>query len=252
MTDVSPTRADTRTTIVEVAARLLAEHGPESVTTRRVAEGAGVQAPAIYRLFGDKDGLIDAVAEHVLATYVAAKAEVVATARARDVDALEDLRAGWDTQIDFGLANPHLFALLSDPRRGPGSPAVQAGQRVLHARVHRLAQTGRLRVGEQRAVDLIHAAGTGAVLTLLSTPREHRDLGLARALLEAVLTQVLTDELAQGEDALATAAVTLRARVPHLEVLSHAERGLLAEWLDRTLEGSLGDGADQGPAQRPA
>ncbi|WP_338419811.1 TetR family transcriptional regulator [Streptomyces klenkii] len=36
------------------------------MTTRAVAAAAGVQAPAIYRLFGDKDGLLEAVAEQRL------------------------------------------------------------------------------------------------------------------------------------------------------------------------------------------
>jgi AcrR family transcriptional regulator len=36
--------------------------GRRAVTTRAVAAGAGVQAPTIYRLFGDKDGLLDALA----------------------------------------------------------------------------------------------------------------------------------------------------------------------------------------------
>ena len=67
-------RLDARTRIVEVAARLLQEQGPAAGTTRGVAQGAGVQAPMIYRLFGDKDGLLDAVAEHVLAAYSSATA----------------------------------------------------------------------------------------------------------------------------------------------------------------------------------
>src|ERR1700754_269375 len=105
---------DTRARIVATAARLLREHGPTAITTRRVAADAGVQAPAIYRLFGDKDGLLEAVAEHVMSDYVAAKAAVVRAAAREDVDPLEDLRAAWDTQISFGLENPGVFRLLSD------------------------------------------------------------------------------------------------------------------------------------------
>jgi hypothetical protein len=37
------------------------------------AGGPGGQAPAIYRLSGDKDGLLEAVAEHGFATFLAAK-----------------------------------------------------------------------------------------------------------------------------------------------------------------------------------
>jgi len=61
-----------RARIIDAAARLLQEQGPTAVTTHGVAQAAGVQAPAIYRLFGDKNGLPEAVAEHVMATYVSA------------------------------------------------------------------------------------------------------------------------------------------------------------------------------------
>jgi len=236
MTDLASSPSDIRSRIVDVAARLLRERGPAAVTTRGVAEGAGVQAPAIYRLFGDKDGLLDAVAEHVLATYVSSKVAIVEAASADDVDPLDDLRAGWQMQVDFGVANPTLFRLLSDPGRGSRSPAAQSGRQVLQARIHRLAVSGRLRVSEQRAVDLIHAAGTGTVLTILSTPPEHREPGLAEGMFEAVLRQILTDAPHQAGTGPIAAVVTLRAITPHLDMLSDAERQLLAEWLDRTID----------------
>ncbi|WP_163509050.1 TetR/AcrR family transcriptional regulator [Fodinicola acaciae] len=226
---------DTRSKIIEAAARLLREDGPAAVTTRGVAEGAGVQAPTIYRLFGDKDGLLDAVAEHVMAGYVSAKAAVVAAASADDADPLDDLRAGWQTQIEFGLANPAIFRLLSDPDRVRHSPAAQDGKRVLASRVHRVAATGRLRVTEQRAVDLIQAAGIGAIQTLLATPREQRDLGLADAVYEAVLRQILTEPPERTDGGVMAAVVAFRAVAPQLDTLSGAEQRLLAEWLDRVI-----------------
>ena len=235
------TRQDTRSRIVDVAARLLHEQGPAGVTTRGVAEAAGVQAPAIYRLFGDKDGLLDAVAEHVMATHVSAKAAVVAAASADGVDALADLRAGWDTQIEFGLANPALFRLLSDPDRVLPSPAARAGRRVLESRVHRVALTGRLRVSEQRAVDLVQAAGIVTIQTLLSTPAAQRDPGLAESMYEALLRQILTDAPEPAQDRLLAAAVALRAVAPQLDELSPAEQHLLAEWLDRVVGIRSGD-----------
>lgn len=238
MNEALPTssRRDTRSKIVDVAARLLREHGPAAVTTRGVAEGAGVQAPTIYRLFGDKDGLLDAVAEHVMATYVSAKTAIVEAASADDVDPLDDLRAGWDKQVDFGVANPTLFGLLSDPGRGLRSPAAQSGKRVLESRVHRIAVTGRLRVSERRAVELIHAAGTGTVLTILSTPPEQRDPGLAEDMYEAVLRQILSDAPARAQNGSMATAVAFRALAPRLDMLSDAERQLLADWLDRAID----------------
>lgn len=232
---MTETRRDTRSKIIDVAARLLREHGASAVTTRRVAEEAGVQAPTIYRLFDDKEGLLDAVAEHVMATFVRTKVAVERAASATGVDPLEDLRAGWDMQIDFGISNPALFALLSSPTRGFDSPAAQAGKHVLEARVHRLALAGRLRVSEQRAVNLIQAAGTGAVLTLLAVPLENRDPGLPDAIYEAVVHQILTDTPDRIDSGPIATAVAFRAIAPHLQMLTEAERHLLAEWLNRTV-----------------
>jgi AcrR family transcriptional regulator len=228
-------RLDARTRIVEVAARLLQEQGPAAVTTRGVAQGAGVQAPMIYRLFGDKDGLLDAIAEHVLAAYSSAKSAHVEAASAENVDPLEDLRDGWRTQIEFGLTNATLFALLSDPARGFRSPAARAAADVLRARVHRVASAGRLRVSEQRAVNLIRAAGVGAVQTLLSMPPDDRDPGLADAMYEAVLREIVNAAPEVSDTGAVAAAVTLRALVAQLDMLSNAERQLLTEWLDRAI-----------------
>ncbi|MGC7095731.1 TetR/AcrR family transcriptional regulator [Amycolatopsis lurida] len=217
-------RRRTRANIIEVATRLLREQGAATVTTRAVAQAAGMQAPTIYRFFEDKDALLDAVAEHVFGIYTAEKA----LAEAGD-DPVADLRTGWDAHIGFGLANGALFGLLTDPARR--SPAAEAGMAVLRARVHRVAAAGRLRVPERRAVELVHAAGTGAVLALLAVPPSERDLGLADAMYDAVAHAILTDtpDLPDG-DAL---TVAFRAVVPELPTLTAGERTLLTEWLDR-------------------
>jgi AcrR family transcriptional regulator len=207
---------------------LLREQGPAAVTTRGVAQAAGMQAPTIYRLFGDKDGLLDAVAEHVFATYVAGKALSVDSG-----DPIADLRTGWDTHVGFGLANAALFGLLVDPGRSTRSPATADGLAVLRARVHRIAVLGRLRVPERRAVELIHAAGVGAVLTLLSMPVAERDLGLSDALFEATARSILTDAPALTGDDPTASAVAFRTLVPSLPGLTPTERALMAEWLDR-------------------
>ncbi|MEU0091318.1 TetR/AcrR family transcriptional regulator [Kribbella sp. NPDC006257] len=233
MTD---TRRDVRAKIIDVAAQLLREQGPAAVTTRGVAQGAGVQAPTIYRLFGDKDGLLEAVAEHVMASYVSSKAAIVASASADGVDPLDDLRAGWQAQIDFGLANPAIFRLLSDPDRVLHSAAAESGLQVLRTRVRRIAEAGRLRVSEQRAMGLIQAAGVGAIQVLLTTPPEQRDLGLPDEIFDAVLRQILTDTPPSAQSGAVTSAVALRAITPDLEMLSPAERVLLGEWLDRAID----------------
>lgn len=225
----------TRSKIVEAAARLMRSGGPEAVTTRRVAELAGVQPPAIYRLFGDKDGLLEAVAEHVMAQFASAKAKVVEAASAEGVDPLEDLRTGWQSQIDFGLANPALFRFLSDPDRVARSPAAQLGRQVLEARIHRVAATGRLRVNEGRATAMIEAAGVGVIQTLLATAPEHRDADLAQAIYDAVLAQILTDAPPLADSQPTATAIAFRAIAPQLTNLTDAERQLLDDWLARVI-----------------
>ena len=228
-------RSDNRARIIESAAQLLQTHGPAAVTTRGVADAAGVQAPTIYRLFGDKDGLLEAVAEHVMASYVAAKADVVAAASADNIDPLDDLRAGWTAQIDFGVGNPDLFRLLSDPARALRSNAVASGKRVLEARIHRIAAAGRLRVSEPRAVGMIQSAGVGTVGAILATPEDQRDAGLAEAMYTAVLAQILTDAPATDDTGSTATLVATRAIAPELAALTDTERHLLVEWLDRAL-----------------
>ena len=224
--------------MVEAASRLLRESGPAAVTTRGVAEAAGVQAPAIYRLFGDKDGLLEAVAEHVMSDYVASKAADVEAATAAHIDPIDDLRAGWHGQIAFGVTNPTLFRLLSDPDRVRFSAAAQAGRRVLADRIHRIAAAGRLRVSERRATDLVQSAGIGAIQTLLAAPPDARDPGLAEAILEATLDHILTtpgDVPEPADRTTLTTAVAFRAIAAELRGLSTAERTLIVEWLDRSI-----------------
>ena len=220
---------DTRAHLIEVATALLASGGPAAVTTRSVALAAGTQAPTIYRLFGDKLGLLDAVVAHGFETYVGQKSVDP------DGDPVAGLRGGWDLHIGFGLANPAMFRLMHAALTpGEGHAAVKAGGDVLRERVRRVAAAGRLRVSERRAVQMIRAAGTGVVLTLIDDPEGERDDGLAEAAWNALAAAILTDRPATAPtDVPATAAVALRAALPELAALSPAERVLLGEWLDR-------------------
>src|ERR1700722_11192188 len=181
-------RERTRAQLVEVAAHVLATEGPDAVTTRSVALAAGVQAPTIYRLFGDKNGLLDAVVEHGFASYAGQKH------LDPDADPVESLHAGWELHVGFGLANPELFRLMHAALRTPDDRAVAAtGMGVLQARVHQVAEAGRLRVTERRAVALIIAAGTGVVFTLIEQAEDERDDTLADTAWESVCATILTD-----------------------------------------------------------
>ena len=232
MADLIPARDSTRARLVEVAAQLLATQGPDAVTTRSVAEAADVQAPTIYRIFGDKAGLLDAVAEFGYARYMAQKHPVDV-----DDDPVDNLRAGWELHIGFGLENPELFRLMHTTVASPEGQAVaDAGGAVLLERVRRVAKAGRLRVAEHRAVELIRSAGTGVVFTLIDQPRETRDASLADLAWAAVAAVILT-EAAPTVSSAAAAAVTISASLSELQGFTESERALLGEWLDRIARG---------------
>ncbi|MEH3154711.1 MAG: TetR/AcrR family transcriptional regulator [Gordonia paraffinivorans] len=225
-------RDSVRARIIEAASALLTDHGPSAVTTRGVAQAAGVQPPTIYRLLGDKDGLLDAVAEHVMADFVARKAAEVA-ASSEQVDPVEDLRDGWYRQVEFGLTHPALFHLFGDPERVVRSEAAREGRQVLAERVRRVAAAGRLRIDESRAADMLSAAGNGAVRILLSMPDDSAHAPLADDLWHAVAAAVLTEAPDDPADAVTATVVAFRAVAPHVGGLSASERQLLLDWLDR-------------------
>ncbi|PTL76522.1 TetR/AcrR family transcriptional regulator [Vitiosangium sp. GDMCC 1.1324] len=220
---------DVRARIISAAAELISSGGPEAATTRAVAASAGVQAPTIYRLFGDKRGLLSAVIEHVLKRYLAEKA-----ARPPHPDPLQDFREGWDMHIAFGLSHPGVFALMSsEPHPAWEARAVSGGEDVLRRRIRNIALAGRLRVSEERALGLVSAMGTGAILTLLRQPEGQRDLGLADAAREAVVAAI-TNETARPADAdVRAVAAALRASMDRLTVLTQGESALLRELLER-------------------
>ncbi|WP_026925272.1 TetR/AcrR family transcriptional regulator [Glycomyces arizonensis] len=218
-----------RERIMAAVTRLLAEGGFEAVSTRAIAAAAGVQPPVIYRLFGDKQGLLDAAAAHGFREYLDDKTFLEPTA-----DPVGDLRTGWDLHLEFALANPALYTLMYvRPRAAETSPAARSAFAVLAGHIRRIAEAGRLAVPEDRAAALIHATGTGTALTLIATPAEHRDPQLSLSAREAAIAAITTDAPATADPGPVAAAVALRAALPRTDALTDAERGLLRQWLDR-------------------
>jgi AcrR family transcriptional regulator len=226
--DEGPFAGSPRERILAVTAKLLAEGGREAVSTRVVGAAAGVQPPTIYRLFGDKQGLLDAVAADGFAAYLDSK-----TGLEPSSDPVADLRTGWDLHIGFGLANPALYLVMYGEPRTTAPPAEVAGLAILAGHIRRIAEAGRLRVSEERASRLVQAAGHGVALDLIATPADHCDPELSAMAREAVIAAITTDVPAVTAPGPAAAAVTLRAALPRTTVLTPHEQALLGDWLDR-------------------
>ncbi|QFG24142.1 TetR/AcrR family transcriptional regulator [Actinomadura sp. WMMB 499] len=221
-------REEVRRRIVDAATRLLYDHGREAVTTRAVSAAAGVQSPTLYRLFTDMNGLLEAVAEDGFARYLAGK-----HAQELSDDPLDDLRRGWDLHVDFGLANPAHYMLMYGRSVGHRPPAAEQGLRRLRMLVERIAAAGRLAVGVDTAIGMMHAACVGVTMNLIETPPANRDPALADRLRQAVIAAITT-AAAPGPPAIAHRAVALQAVLDEApDLYSPGERALMNELLDR-------------------
>lgn len=228
---------DTRSRIVRAARELLTDGGREAVSTRAVSSAAGVQAPTIYRQFGDMRGLLDAVALEVLTDYVRQKATFE-----RTDDPVADLRAGFEHHVAFGLANPAAYQLIfSDPATFADTPAKREAEMLLSNQITRIAEAGRLTVSVPHAARLISSGAKGVALSLIAVPFAERDPQLASAMCDAILGAIVAEtspEQARRAPDLgsrvAARAVALRAVLADASyVLSSAEQQLMSEWLDR-------------------
>lgn len=222
----------TRERILDAASQMMDAAGLDAVSTRAIAAAAGVQPPAIYRIFGDKQGLLDALARHQFEQHLLDKRSLQASG-----DPVADLRAGWDQHVQFGLDHPQLYAMVyGNPQPGNLSSAAEAANELLRGYIHRVALAGRLAVDEERAALVMHAAGRGVTLTLLGQDPADRDPDVSLLAREAVLARITTNapEGTGTEDpGLAEAAVSLAARLDDATALTPAERALLGEWLHR-------------------
>lgn len=220
--------------VLRAAADLLRQGGVDAISTRAVAAAAGVQPPTLYRQFGDKDQLLDAVANYVLRSYLAEKRQF---ARGSG-DPVADLRRMWDLHIDFGLTQPDCYVLAYGQSR-PGKVATAATETraVLREVLARIADQGRLQMSVDRATNLFHACGVGFVLTMITVPEANRDVELSTIAYENVASTILNDlkPKASKSPQLPARAVALREAIRDTAdlPLTSAEAALLAEWLIR-------------------
>ena len=132
-------KARTRRQILEVAAwGILEVEGARAVSTRSVAAAAGIGAASLYQLFGDKDGLLAALAIHAFDIYLAEKHNLAHTD-----DPVHDMRRGWDIHVDFGLRHPAFYLLMyGTDRPGRRAPAAAEANDLLLKFLDRAAAAG--------------------------------------------------------------------------------------------------------------
>ncbi|MEV7321883.1 TetR/AcrR family transcriptional regulator [Streptomyces sp. NPDC093970] len=253
----------TQQRVLRAAAELLSSQGRAGISTRAVSAAAGVQPPTLYRLFGDKDGLLDALAAYGFQQYLKEKQALEQTD-----DPVADLRRSWDLHVEFGLSRPGFYVLMyGEGRYRGGMPGGLETIAILRRTLGRVAAAGRLRMSVERATQLVHALGLGVVLSLIATPPAERDASLPVTAREQALRMITTagtdgepgadQDPGTGADQdpgasrdpgteVACRAAALREALSRggSTPMTPSEGALLADWLDRL--------ADAGPAGRPA
>lgn len=118
--------AGTRRALLDAAAQLLDEGGPETVTLREVGARAGVSRGAPYRHFADKDSLLTAVAA---GAWERVGDAVQALRDDPGLPATDKLRSALSTLIAVGREQPHLFRMMFTNPAGDPSALLGAAQR---------------------------------------------------------------------------------------------------------------------------
>ena len=220
-----------RAALIAAAERQLAASVDGDIATRAVADEAGVTQPVLYRVFGDKRGLLDAVADTGLERYAVRKTELEVTD-----DPVADLYAGWDDHMAFAAGNPALYRLMFTPRPQSAATTYQRILQLLEATLLRCAAVGALSTTPRLAAQLILPANIGVALARIAQPVLFDDPTLSHRARDAVFSAVLTRPTAlSAPDPVRAAARRLRSQLALTGTgrLEAVETALLNRWLDR-------------------
>jgi AcrR family transcriptional regulator len=119
-----------REALLDAAAAAITADGP-GVTMTRMAAEAGVTKPVLYRYFGDRAGLYEAIASR----YAAGLLAELRDALGRDDSPRRLLEAGVDAYLAYVERQPELYRFLT--QRLPGEEP--RGQRLVTGFTHRVA-----------------------------------------------------------------------------------------------------------------
>jgi AcrR family transcriptional regulator len=225
--------------MLEAAEAQLNASPDRDIATRAVCEAVGVGAPVLYRLFGDKNGLLSAVVDYGFERYLSTK-----RAATPSEDPVAELRDGWDTHVAFALEHPTVYRLMYSPSFAAVPSAADEAMKLLRDVLGRCAEAGRLRVDPDAAAQAIMSANVGVSLALVTQPRSYTDPGLSHRVRDAVHAQVLTGDVDrrvdEHESATAAVALQLSALLGHGVggTLTDPEAALLLQWLGRLAAGS--------------
>jgi len=219
--------------LLGAAAELMRKGGIGALSTRAIAAAAGTQPPMLYRRFGDKEGLLEAVALHIVQEYIADMRKVVEVSD----DPIEHLRNLWDLYVAFAFAQPDCLTLIygRTGRKDAISAAAETMKAMIEQAIARVADDGRLGMSVESATALFRSCGVGFVLTQAKIPAAQRDPELSVIVRETALARIAVKSKAgETRSTLTARAAAMRHAIEGEDVpLTPAEHEVMAEWLDR-------------------
>ena len=142
----APVQARSRETvnrILAAAAAIADEEGVDAVTTRAIADRAGVSYPSLYRFFADREAILDELlAQHTTAM----EARSVEAEQTWDIRSIEDLLNNeMDLHVHYYRRYPSAARLWMGGRTSPTvTKHVRARMQKLAGRLHAILVAGGL------------------------------------------------------------------------------------------------------------
>jgi AcrR family transcriptional regulator len=179
---------DPRREILTAASALLYEGGADGLTIRRLALRCGYTAPAIYHIFGDKAGLLDAILREAIDALIERIEQVPDHPEPR-----ERMRMQFREIVRFGREHPTNYRLIEAlrPDQVPPIPHVEETTKRLAEPIEDMMRAGELahdpEVSRQAFWALLHG--------LISLPASRPDVewreGFEEVAFDAMLTGLL-------------------------------------------------------------
>lgn len=179
---------DPRREILSAASALLYEGGSEGLTIRRLALRCGYTAPAIYQIFGDKAGLLDAILREAIDELLERIAQVPEHAEPR-----ERIRMQFREVVRFGREHPTNYRLIEAlrPDQVPPILDVEATTRRLNEPIARMASAGEFALDPEVFHQSLWALLHGVISLPASRPDVEWRPGFEEVAFDALLAGLL-------------------------------------------------------------
>jgi AcrR family transcriptional regulator len=174
---------DPRREILSAASALLFEGGSEGLTIRRLALRCGYTAPAIYQIFGDKAGLLDAILREAIDQLFER------IARLPEAEPRERIRMQFREIVRFGREHPTNYRLIEALRPDQVPPIfdVEAMTKRLNEPLERMVSAGEFTLDGELVQQSLWALIHGVISLPASRPDvEWRD-GFEQVAFDAML-----------------------------------------------------------------